>query len=209
MLILLRTDDNCAVTPETRTKFPLKCVQTQKRREKVLAWYSWVLPNPSVVFGTLLCPVGHKNSPVPISYPHQACFRIFWEATQWAVRCLILFQNKQGKFWVRPAEISMGNLCPGCWLTASGPPELQDWVKGLVDKSLFVIQWLQGKWCDWRLLYLPVKLISVTRRPLGLWALLYMGTNPTVASFSYHGLAIKITHYCLLKIKYKLLSELC
>lgn len=29
---------------------------------------------------------GHKNSPVSVPYPHQACFRTFWEATQWAVK---------------------------------------------------------------------------------------------------------------------------
>lgn len=165
-----------------------------------MAWCSRVLPNPNVVFGALLCPIGHKNSPVPIPYPHQACFRIFWEATQWAVRCLILLQNKQGKIRVQPAEISS---------LAVSFPELQGWVKGLGDKSLFIMQWLQAKRCEWGLLYLPVKMISVTRRPLGSWALLYMGTNPTNASFSFHGLSIKTGHYCLLKIEYNELSGLC
>lgn len=155
------------------------------------------------MFGALLCPpTPALATRIPLSLSHTHIKHVSEPSGKphsEQSRCLILLQSKQGELWVQPAEISMGSLCPGCWLTAAAPPELQEWVKGLMDKALFIIQWLQGKGCDWELLYLPVQPTSVTRVPRGVRALLYVGINPTNASLSFHGLAIKRSHYYLLR----------
>lgn len=104
---------------------------------------------------------------------------------------------------VQPAEISIGSFLPSILANSLWSP----WVPEVRWKVWWTdIYSSYSDYTDRSMIenfYLPVKLVSAIRRPQGLWALLYMGSNTTNTGFSFHGLAITISNYCLSKMEYR------